>query len=126
MSVSIVTAGKPYKLLEHLEKRYSVTAKQRGIYIIDKDTSPTQIIVSRELPEDENLWLNSLNKELTAVRLERILMATARRGKDAAVRAYVNVVTESNIEAFQEVILKIIETPVFILHLSLKNKELAI
>jgi hypothetical protein len=103
MSVSLITARKPRQLLGYLEKRFSITSDQQGIYVVKGGFSPTQIIVSGELPEEENLWLTNLNKELTAARLTRILTEAAQHGKDTAVGDYINVVTEANAKTFQEV-----------------------
>jgi hypothetical protein len=105
MSVSLVSTRKPRQLLGYLENRFSVTSDQQGIYTVSGGFSRTQIIVSCELPEDENRWLTNLNKELTAVRLAQILTEAAKHGKDAAVDAYTNVVSEANVKIFQEIMM---------------------
>jgi hypothetical protein len=54
MSVTVVATGHPQKLLGFLKSRYTVYNAQPGIYTVKGDTSPTQIIVSVELPEEDN------------------------------------------------------------------------
>ncbi|MDR1963349.1 MAG: hypothetical protein LBQ50_06185, partial [Planctomycetaceae bacterium] len=103
MSVTIVTTKRPRKLFGYLANRFSITSSQRGIYVVEGDTSPTQIVVSRELAENENLWLTNLNKKLTSARLTRLLTEVAKHRKDTAVDAYIDVVAEANFETFQEV-----------------------
>jgi hypothetical protein len=103
LTVSFVTQRHPRKLLGYLSDRYRLVSNQDGIYVVEGDTCPTQIVISSELPEDENLWLTNLNKELTAARLTRILNAIKKHGKDVAVDAYIEVVADANMKKFQEV-----------------------
>ncbi|MDR3196906.1 MAG: DUF4351 domain-containing protein [Planctomycetaceae bacterium] len=102
LSVTLVTSQHPYNLLKRLSGRYTMTSNRNGIYVVDHDTEPVQIIVSSELEENENIWLTHLNKELTAVRFRNLLTEAAKHGKDIVLDAYLNVVTDANIEAFQE------------------------
>ncbi|GHT11582.1 hypothetical protein FACS1894170_05350 [Planctomycetales bacterium] len=103
LSVTFISERKPIKLLKYLAKRYTVKRQQPGIYIVERDICPLQIIVSRELSDEENLWINGLTKHLTAVRLLRIIRESHLRGKGAAVGAYVNVVSDANDKVFDEV-----------------------
>ncbi|GHT13578.1 hypothetical protein FACS1894170_09730 [Planctomycetales bacterium] len=103
LSVTFISESKPIKLLKYLAKRYTVKRQQPGIYIVEKDICPLQIIVSRELSDEENLWINGLTKHLTAVRLLRIIKESHLRGKGAAVGAYVDIVSDANDKVFDEV-----------------------
>ena len=49
MSVTVVATRLPRKLLAYLQKQYTVTNVQPGIYYVKGDTSPTQVIVSENL-----------------------------------------------------------------------------
>jgi hypothetical protein len=104
MSVSIVSSRKPIKLFKYLksEMGFTITSEQSGIYIVKGDTSPTQIIISRELSENVNLWLNHLNQALTVTKLQHVLTATSKLGKNTSIRTYINVITEKNATTFQE------------------------
>ena len=64
MSVSVVATRHPRKLFAFLKRQYTVQHVQQGIYLVEGDTCPTQVLVSEELPEEENLWLNSLWNDL--------------------------------------------------------------
>ncbi|GHT11158.1 hypothetical protein FACS1894170_04340 [Planctomycetales bacterium] len=103
LSVTFISESKPVKLLKYLMKRYTVKRQQPGIYIVERDICPLQIIVSRELSDEENLWINGLTKHLTAVRLLRIIRESHLRGKGAAVEAYVDIVSDANDKVFDEV-----------------------
>jgi hypothetical protein len=111
ISITMVSSTHPYKLLKHLSRRHKVTSDNNGIYVIDHEMRPTQIVVLSELPKEQNLWLTNLNKELTAVRLQHLLTGVAEHSKkhnndDVVLDAYLNVVAEANIEKFQEIIMK--------------------
>jgi hypothetical protein len=102
ISVTISATKHPRKLLGHLEKRYRVTKRQNGIYLVDGETCPTQIIVSEELAEEKNLWVKSLNEELTIAGAERIIAETDIRGKDTSFGAYLDVIIKTNSQTFFE------------------------
>ena len=103
MSVTVVVFRHPRKLLAFLKKQYTVTNIQPGIYTVEGDTSPTQIIVSDELSKEDNLWLTSLRNDLTAEQIERVLVATKNR---ASTDAYVYTVIEANPQAVKELYMK--------------------
>jgi hypothetical protein len=105
LSVTMVTSQHPYKLLRELSKRHNIISDRNGIYVVNHEFGPTQIVVSSELAEGENLWLTHLQKELTAARLHRLLTEAAKHGKDPALDAYLDVITEVNVKTFQEIIM---------------------
>jgi hypothetical protein len=65
---------------------------------------PVQIIESRKLPDEENLWLKSLGRGLSAESLDRVLRKSAPWKKEAEAGAYLYAVLEANIETLQEVL----------------------
>ncbi|MCL2709644.1 MAG: hypothetical protein FWE95_02090 [Planctomycetaceae bacterium] len=99
MSVTVVVTRHPRKLLGFLKSRYAVRNVQPGIYMVVGDTSPTQILVADELPEEENIWLTSLRSDLTEEQLDRILAAAEGRTK---VDAFLHTVIEVNAETMGE------------------------
>jgi hypothetical protein len=103
MSVTLSVAQIPRKLLAFLKKQYTVKNVQKGIYYVEGDTSPTQILVSAELPEDENVWLTSLRKDLTEEQIRRVLAATEGREK---VDAYIHTIIEANAETIGELFMR--------------------
>ena len=103
MSVTVVATHHPRKLLSFLKKRYTVENVQKGIYLVCGDTSPTQILVSDELPEEENVWLTSLRNDLTGEQIDHVLAAAdGREGVDAFLYA----IAEANAETMGEQFMK--------------------
>jgi len=99
VSVTVVATRRPKKLLAFLNKQYTVHNVQPGIYIVEGDTCPTQIIVSEELSDEDNLWLNYLRNDLVVANLERLSMA---KEPELPMDAYVYVIGEANIQAMEE------------------------
>jgi hypothetical protein len=86
------------------ERGYAVAENHPGIYTIRGDILPIQVIDSRRLPADENLWLKSLSDRLDISALSRISAEVSRQGKAARVGAYLDVVTRANTETMEEII----------------------
>ena len=103
MSVTVVSTLHPKKLLTFLRKQYTVKHTQRGIYLVEGDTCPTQVLVSVELSKEDNLWLNSLRKDLSSEQLEQIAMS---KGKKVPMDAYFQVIGAANIEAMRGLYMK--------------------
>jgi len=98
MSVTVVTTRYPRKLLGFLGGQYMVHNVQPGIYLVAGDTSPTQIIVSEELPNEDNFWLTHLRDDLTEEQMVRVFTAAENR---KAVDAYVYAIGEANAETME-------------------------
>ena len=103
MSVTVVSTRHPRKLLAFLKDRYTVKSTERGIYRVEGDTSPTQVLVSEELSKEENLWLNSLRNDLTAEQFEQAAKSTER---ELSMDAFFHVIGEANIKVLEELYMK--------------------
>jgi len=103
MSVTVVATQHPRKLLAFLRKQYTVKNVQPGIYLVEGDTSPTQILVSAELPEEENVWLTSLRNDLTKEQIRRVLAAAEGREK---IDAYLYTIADANAEIIGELFMR--------------------
>jgi hypothetical protein len=106
LTLSFVERRYPRKLLSHLQtvRGYTVAENAEGIYSIKGDIIPMQIIDSRRLSADENLWLKSLSDKLNSLEVTRISEEIARLEKDTQIAAYLNVIREANTESLQEAI----------------------
>jgi len=103
MSVTLAVTQLSRKLQAFLKRQYTVKKVKPGIYYVEGDTSPTQILVTAELPEDENVWLTSLQKNLTPEQIERILKAAEGREKTDA---FIHTIVEENEEALGELFMR--------------------
>jgi len=99
MSVTVVSTGHPRKLLTFLRNQYSVKSMQQGIYLVEGDTCPTQVLVSEELSEQDNFWLTGLRSDLTTEQLARVFTAAVGKSK---IDAYVYAIGEANAEMLEE------------------------
>jgi hypothetical protein len=104
MSVSFVESRYSGKLLEHLQKErgYTVAETCTGIYTVIGDIMPIQVVDSRRLSAEENIWLKSLRGRLNYTERYQIGTEMARQGKDAQIAAYLHAVAEVNPEIIQE------------------------
>jgi hypothetical protein len=75
LSATIVTTRHPRSLLAFLRKRFKVCQEQPGIYVVEGEVYPTQIVVVTELSGEENKWLASLRKDLTLPQLSQACAA---------------------------------------------------
>jgi len=106
MTITFVERRYPGKLLKHFknERGYTVEENRKGIYIIKGDVLPIQIIDSRRLSADENLWLKSLSNRLDTKAVRQIRDEVSLQDKAARLEAYLDVIIRANIKAVEEVI----------------------
>ena len=106
LTISFVENHYPRELLRHLQKKrgYAVEENNPGIYTIRGDILPIQVIDSRKLSVNENLWLRELNNNLEVFELERVLSEIYKQGKAARIKTYLDAVTRANKDSLQEVI----------------------
>lgn len=71
VSLTLLSFCYPRKLMKHLRKERNLTVAKisPGIYHINKETFNAQIIVTKELPPEENLYLHCLTNKLLDVKL---------------------------------------------------------
>jgi hypothetical protein len=105
ITVSFVGEAHPRKLLEYLKGvyRYEAAEKWPGIYHVSGDIMPVQIIESKRLREDDDIWLRDLRGGLDAERLKKVLEAGKGMPKGSPLSAYINMVLRANPRGLQEV-----------------------
>jgi hypothetical protein len=98
----------PKKLLRYLQKErsYTIDETSPGIYTINGDILPIQVIDSRRLSADENLWLKSLSDELNLSEVDQISTEIVRQGKTVRIAAYWDTIIRANARTIQEVLMK--------------------
>jgi hypothetical protein len=104
--VAFIESRYARELLSHLKevRGYAVEEKWPGIYIVRGDIIPIQIIDSRKLSTEENLWLRDLNKDLGANEILRITEEAYKQGKGSRIKAYLEAISKANIESLGEAI----------------------
>ncbi|MDR3182869.1 MAG: hypothetical protein LBT89_08135 [Planctomycetaceae bacterium] len=103
MTVTAVVLRTPRKLLRELGKCFNITNPTNGIYYVNGDTSPTQIVVSADLAEEDNLWLRSLRNDLDAAGMDRVITQQEHADGKLSVEAYLQVILKANPFTFQEI-----------------------
>jgi hypothetical protein len=106
MTVTFIESRYPAKLVNHLRKErgYAVEERGAGVYTVIGDILPIQIINSRRLSAEENLWLKSLSNQLDISGFSRISEEISRLGKAARIAAYVDAIARANTGTVEEVI----------------------
>ena len=104
LSLTLIGSRYPWKLITHLQgtRAYTVEEKWPGIYIVNGDILPIQIIINRKLSVGENIWLKDLDNILDVPGLQRITAEIHSQGKAARIRAYLDVIMRANKETLEE------------------------
>jgi hypothetical protein len=105
VTLTFVESRYPRKLLRYLTsiRGYTVEESSPGIYRVTGDYLPIQIIESRKLSEDENLWLNSMRDDLKRSSVRAMVKEGKKRGRKINIDAYMDVVLRANPGVFAEV-----------------------
>jgi hypothetical protein len=105
LTITFVGSRYPRKLTEHLEqvRGYVVEKSGPGVYSVKGDPVPMQIIDTRELPVEENLWLAQLDNRLDSDGARRIMWELDRENRAERMAAYIDAVYTANFEVMEEV-----------------------
>jgi hypothetical protein len=106
MTLSIIETRHPRELFKYMEEegRGGITKTAPGIYQIAGYPLPIQLIETKRLPVEENLWLKGLTKDLNAQAARSILEESRKKGKEADIAAYLHALINANQKAIQEVL----------------------
>jgi len=104
LTLSFVESHYPQELIKHLteQRNFSVEESYPGIYTVRGDIMPIQLIDSRQLSAEENLWLRELDNRLNPQRLQRLTEEAWRLGKDASIAAYIDAIMQANPKSMEE------------------------
>jgi hypothetical protein len=105
LTITFVESRYPKDLIAHLTevRGYNVEKTEKGIYTVNGDIIPIQIINSKELSPRENLWLKDLNGGLDKTLAREIWTEIDKRGKAAQIGAYLEAIFSANASIMQEV-----------------------
>jgi hypothetical protein len=104
LTITIVETRHPRELINHLTevRAYQIEEPWPGIYHVKGDIIPIQIIESKRLVSEEDLWLRGLGNRLDKASALMLVEKAARHEKDADIRAYLYVVIRANPEIIEE------------------------
>ena len=106
ITISFVCSRYPREMSKKLKKERNITAGQvsPGIYYLEGDPIPIQLILIPELPYKENLWLSSLRTDLVPGEHLDMLMEDYQNHKDSKdYQAMMDVIVRANHNTCEEV-----------------------
>lgn len=104
LTISFVCKQYPRKLIRHLKqnRRYSLREQEAGIYLIEGDKIPMQLIITSRLSEKENLWLKSLTDELEQTAdAERLVSVYKKHTDNTLYRSVMDIIVRANRKNFR-------------------------
>ncbi len=106
LTITFVSESYPREMIQYLrkEKNYTVERKEPGIYSVNGDSIPIQIIVTRQLSEKENLWLKSLTNNLNETkRAEKLINDYLENKENSLYHSVIEIIAHANQKTFEEV-----------------------
>ena len=104
ITISFVVTPKPIKLFDYLinGRGFKITETTPGIYYIKGDTFRVQVIESKKLSKEENIFLKNLRSGLSNQDLENVLRVFIRYGSLEKVNIYLNRLLNANLSILKE------------------------
>ena len=106
LTITFVAEKYPRKMIEHLKKfkKYRVEEEEKGIYYVYGDLIPIQILITRKLSAEENLWLKSLTNKLNETDTAEKLIENYMDHKESRLhRSMIETIMHANQKLFEEV-----------------------
>lgn len=104
VTITFVCNRYPRELFRYLkqEQEREITEEENGIYHISDSLFDIQVIVQKNLSEDENLWLQSLTNDLKEKqKTEKLLIDYKKHEKQTLYRSIMNIIVNANRERFE-------------------------
>ena len=101
ITITFVCHRYPCSLIRHLkrEKNYEIKKEEDGIYYITGDKIPIQLIVPKELSDEQNLWLKSLTNELRETEtVKRLIEQYGNHKGSGLYKSVMNLIVRANQE----------------------------
>lgn len=105
ITISFICKKEPRKLIQHLskERNYEVRKVGEGIYHIEGDKIPIQIIVTKNLSRKENLWLRNLTDQLKEKQdAEKLVREYYKNKGNNLYSSVMTIIIQANRERFEE------------------------
>ena len=105
ITITFVCSHYPREMLRILEEERKIAIRkvENGIYWLENEFLPIQIILNHELSSDENRWLNSLRTDIKADKETDRLIRDYKEHKDSKLyQAVMDLVVRANQKAMKE------------------------
>ena len=106
ITITFVSEHYPRNLIKHLEKErlYHIRKIEHGIYYVEGDYFPIQIICTKQLTDKSNFWLHNLsNKINTKEQALKVMQHYEKHNNEKLYSSVVNVIINANNTTFKEV-----------------------
>ena len=106
LTITFVCKNYPKEFTNHLVEiqGFHIEKISEGIYYINRDIIPMQLIVTSELSEEENLWLKNLTDDLrNASSIEKLSHEYGKHDNEELYKSVMNIIIRANKEKFKEV-----------------------
>jgi hypothetical protein len=106
VSITLVSTKHPVAVLQHLtkERQYRIEEKFKGIYVVTGDIIPIQLIVSKELSEEDNTFIAGLGNKLDVAQFIRIIKKSTQYKEETNLDAFMFALYQANKQVFREVL----------------------
>lgn len=106
ITITLVSRRYPKKLIKHLQKvhHYNVQHVEKGIYYIKGDLLPIQLLVTKDLTDEQNLWLHNLTNDIQdSTVIDSLVSEYEKHQKDTHYESIMDILVHANQDAFKEV-----------------------
>ena len=105
LTITFVSFKYPYSMIKHLRKVRGLNIKKvdNGIYYILGDEFPIQLIVTKRLTPENNLWLSSLTNDLKDYSIiNKISSEYKKHRRNDLYKSVMNLIIKANNKSFKE------------------------
>jgi hypothetical protein len=104
ISLTIIVSKEPKTVLDYLKSHYNAAMQKNkpGIYTITGLAFPLQMVISGELPPEENLWLGGLRSNLAMDRVETLLKES-KNFDTILTKPYLSVLYRANTQTVEDI-----------------------
>ena len=105
LTITFVCSKYPREMLRHLQevRGLQLVWQDKGIYYLVGDAIPIQLIITKNLDREENIWLQSLRTDLSKTEeFEGLLSRYEKRKHSKLYQAAMDTITRANWEKWKE------------------------
>ena len=106
ITISLVCENSPEKLLKHLrqERQLDIMKVDKGIYYIEGEYFPIQLLLTSELSKESNFWVRNLTNNLKEHReVDELVTEYEKNWQNELYKAMMNIIIRANEALFEEV-----------------------
>lgn len=104
ITISLISKKYPRKMMEHLklDRGYTIKKEEEGIYYVEGDIFPIQILVTSRLSKEKNLWLSSLTDQIERDRIQKLMEIYLKNRNNPLYKSVMTIIANANKNKFKE------------------------